>query len=85
MTTTAAPAWRRLSALAAGAARWWRARTPGRRDALWLAALGILSRALIAALERQPGYIDGAYYYAVARNVAQGRGLTEDFIITYLA
>ena len=67
------------------AARRLRALTITQRDALLLAALGILSRAASAALVHQPGYIDGAYYFAVARNVAQGRGLTEDFIITYLA
>ncbi|HEY7984635.1 MAG TPA: glycosyltransferase family 39 protein, partial [Ktedonobacterales bacterium] len=57
---------------------------PGRRDVAALVALGILARGLTAALLRHPGYLDAAYYYAVARNVAQGRGLTEDFIITYL-
>ncbi|HEV2237218.1 MAG TPA: glycosyltransferase family 39 protein, partial [Ktedonobacterales bacterium] len=58
---------------------------PARRDVAALVALGILARGLTAALVRHPGYLDAAYYYAVARNVAQGRGLTEDFIITYLA
>jgi hypothetical protein len=55
-----------------------------RRDTLLLMGLGILARGLTAALIHHPGYIDAAYYYAVARNVAAGRGLTEDFIITYL-
>lgn len=55
-----------------------------RRDMLLLITLGIAARAATAALLRHPGYIDAAYYYAVARNVASGRGLTEDFIITYL-
>jgi Dolichyl-phosphate-mannose-protein mannosyltransferase len=54
------------------------------RDMVILVALGILVRGLTAALIQHPGYIDAAYYYAVARNVAAGRGLTEDFIITYL-
>jgi hypothetical protein len=63
---------------------WWRRLPPGRRDVLALVALGLLARGLTAALLRHPGYLDAAYYYAVARNVAQGRGLTEDFIITYL-
>jgi hypothetical protein len=54
------------------------------RDVLLLVGLGILARGLAAALIHQPGYIDAAYYYAVARNAAAGRGLTEDFIITYL-
>ncbi len=55
-----------------------------RRDLALLVALGILARALTAALIQHPGYLDAAYYYDVARNVAAGRGLTEDFIITYL-
>src|SRR5689334_9037452 len=63
---------------------WWRRLPTGRRDVLALVALGLLARGLTAALLRHPGYLDAAYYYAVARNVAQGRGLTEDFIITYL-
>lgn len=88
MTTTAAPHSRRLPPALpafAGVVGWLRSLAPERRDGLLLVALGILSRAVIAARVRQPGYIDGAYYYAVARNVALGRGLTEDFIITYLA
>src|SRR5260221_383492 len=56
----------------------------GRRDLLLLVALGVLARGVTAALIHHPGYIDAAYYYDVARNVAQGCGLTEDFIITYL-
>ncbi|GAC1458006.1 MAG: hypothetical protein PVSMB4_17720 [Ktedonobacterales bacterium] len=55
-----------------------------RRDVVLLVALGILARGLTAALVRHPGYIDAAYYYAVGRNLAAGRGLTEDFIVTYL-
>jgi hypothetical protein len=63
----------------------WARRLPvARRDLALLVALGILARALTAALMQHPGYLDAAYYYAVARNVAAGRGLTEDFIITYL-
>jgi hypothetical protein len=57
----------------------------GRRDIAMLVALGVAARALTAALIHQPGYIDTAYYYDVARNVAAGRGLMEDFIVTYLA
>jgi hypothetical protein len=57
----------------------------GRRDPLGLVALGILARALTAAVIHHPNYADAAYYYAVARNVAAGRGLTEDFIFTYMA
>jgi hypothetical protein len=62
----------------------WRRLPSGRRDVAALVALGLLARGLTAALLRHPGYLDAAYYYAVAQSVAQGRGLTENFIITYL-
>lgn len=63
---------------------WLRGQPVGRRDLALLVALGVLARALTAMLIRHPGYLDAAYYYDVARNVAAGRGLTEDFIVTYL-
>jgi hypothetical protein len=55
-----------------------------RRDVLLLLALGLLARGVTAALFDQPGYIDAAYYYDVAKNIATGHGFTEDFILTYL-
>lgn len=55
-----------------------------RRDILLLLTLGLLVRGATAALFDQPGYIDAAYYYDVAKNLATGRGFTEDFILTYL-
>ncbi|HEV7128490.1 MAG TPA: hypothetical protein VGN32_13750, partial [Ktedonobacterales bacterium] len=74
---------------AAPAVRWlagaYQRLTTGWRDVLLLVGLGILARALTAALIHHPGYADAAYYYGVARDVAQGRGLTEEFIFTYLA
>jgi 4-amino-4-deoxy-L-arabinose transferase-like glycosyltransferase len=54
-------------------------------DILLLLALGLLVRGATAALFDQPGYIDAAYYYDVAKNLATGHGFTEDFILTYLA
>jgi hypothetical protein len=63
---------------------WVLALSPGRRDMLALVVVGILARGLTAALIHHPGYIDAAYYYDVARNVVAGRGLTEDFVVTYL-
>ncbi len=54
------------------------------RDYLLLLALGLLVRSLTAALFDQPGYIDAAYYYDVAKNIATGHGFTEDFILIYL-
>lgn len=56
-----------------------------RRDLLVLLVLGLLVRAITAALFDQPGYIDAAYYYDVAKNLVTGHGFTEDFILTYLA
>ncbi len=38
----------------------------------------------VAAAQRQPGYTDAAYYAVLGRNLAQGRGLTEPFLWTYL-
>ncbi len=55
-----------------------------RRDYLLLLGLGLLLRGITAALFDQPGYIDAAYYYDVAKNIATGHGFTEDFILTYL-
>jgi hypothetical protein len=55
-----------------------------RRDILLLLGLGLLVRGATAALFDQPGYIDAAYYYDVAKNLATGHGFTEDFILTYL-
>ncbi len=55
-----------------------------RRDLLLLLAMGLLARGVTAAFFDQPGYIDAAYYYDVAKNIATGHGFTEDFILTYL-
>jgi 4-amino-4-deoxy-L-arabinose transferase-like glycosyltransferase len=55
-----------------------------RRDYLLLLALGLLARGITALLFDQPGYIDAAYYYDVAKNIASGHSFTEDFILTYL-
>ncbi|HLW00569.1 MAG TPA: glycosyltransferase family 39 protein [Ktedonobacterales bacterium] len=55
-----------------------------RRDYVILLGLGLLARGITAALFDQPGYIDAAYYYDVAKNIATGHGFTEDFILTYL-
>jgi 4-amino-4-deoxy-L-arabinose transferase-like glycosyltransferase len=55
-----------------------------RHDYLILLAVGLLARGITAMLFDQPGYIDAAYYYDVAKNIATGHGFTEDFILTYL-
>ncbi len=55
-----------------------------RRDAalIWVLSLAMLVAS--ALLFRQPGYMDAYYYYHVAANLAQGRGLVEDFVWNYL-
>ena len=59
--------------------------TQGRqRDLLILLSVSLIWRGATAALVSQPGYIDAAYYFDVAKNLATGHGFTEDFIITYL-
>lgn len=54
------------------------------RDLLILLAISLTWRSATAILITQPGYIDAAYYFDVAKNLASGHGFTEDFIITYL-
>jgi hypothetical protein len=59
--------------------------TQGRqRDLFILLSVSLIWRVATAVLIYQPGYIDGAYYFDVAKNLASGHGFTEDFIITYL-
>jgi hypothetical protein len=84
MPTAETPRMRAPLAWMARLVLWVRRLPAGRRDVAALVALGIAARGLTAALLRHPGYLDAAYYTAVAQNVARGRGLTEDFIITYL-
>lgn len=49
---------------------------------LWLASLAIIGGS--ALLFQQPGYMDAYYYYHVAQNLAQGKGLVENLIWNYL-
>jgi hypothetical protein len=56
----------------------------GWRDYLAVAALG-LSVALIGSWAiASPGYMDAEYYFATARQLAQGNGLSEPFLWNYL-
>ncbi len=55
-----------------------------RRDLLWLAVLALALRLLATIPIRQPGYMDAAYYYDIALNLARGQGLTEPFLWNYL-
>jgi len=49
---------------------------------LFLLALAI--RAVLAALNPDPGYPDSAYYIDIARNIAAGKGFTENFLWTFI-
>ena len=49
---------------------------------LFLLALAI--RAVLAALSPDPAYPDSAYYADIARNLAAGRGFTENFLWTFI-
>ena len=57
---------------------------PVRRDLLLLLALALLIRALAALPQQQPNYMDAAYSYVNALNLAAGRGFEEDFVWNYL-
>ena len=54
------------------------------RDLPWLFGLALLVRLLAALFQQQPNYMDAAYYYVNALNLAAGRGFVEDFVWNYL-
>jgi 4-amino-4-deoxy-L-arabinose transferase-like glycosyltransferase len=60
-----------------------------RRLELWalllLGCLALLTRLALARLTQHPGHADEAFYYVVARNLADGRGLVIDYVWHYLA
>ncbi len=55
-----------------------------KRDYWLIFALALLVRGLAAWPQQQPNYMDAAYYYVTALNLAQGRGFVEDFAWNYL-
>jgi hypothetical protein len=55
-----------------------------RRDLIILFALSLIFRVTMAEWISQPWYLDAAYYFDVAKNLASGHGFIEDFIFTYL-
>lgn len=55
-----------------------------RRDLLVLFGLALLVRFLAALPQHQPNYMDAAYSYVNAVNLAEGRGFVEDFVWNYL-
>ena len=50
---------------------------------LWFGSLALIGGS--GLLFRQPGYMDAYYYFHVAANLADGRGLVEDIVWNYLA
>lgn len=55
-----------------------------RRDSLVLFLLALLVRLLAGLPQQQPNYMDAAYSYVNALNLAAGRGFVEDFVWNYL-
>jgi hypothetical protein len=53
-------------------------------DIIILLGLSLIFRVATAAWISQPWYLDSAYYFDVAKNLASGHGFTEDFIFMYL-
>src|SRR5947207_6636375 len=54
------------------------------RDLIILLGISLIFRVATAAWAFQPWYPDAASYFDVAKNLASGRGFTEDFIVMYL-
>ncbi len=54
------------------------------RSLLILFVLALLVRVVAILPQSQPGYMDAAYYYDIALNLARGEGLTEPFLWNYL-
>jgi hypothetical protein len=55
-----------------------------RSDMVLLFGLALLVRLLAAGPQMQPGYMDAAYYYTTAVNLAEGRGFVQDYLWNYL-
>ena len=49
-----------------------------------LFVLALAIRAVLAALSPDPAYPDSAYYVDIARNLAAGKGFTENFLWTFI-
>ncbi len=48
-------------------------------------ATAIIGRLMLASAAQHPGHGDHAFYYTVAENLADGRGLVIDYIWNYLS
>jgi hypothetical protein len=58
--------------------------TSFRKDLLYLLFLSLLISLLAILPVRQPGYMDAAYSYDIALNLARGQGFVEPFLWNYL-
>ncbi|GAB4536638.1 MAG: hypothetical protein Kow0063_22400 [Anaerolineae bacterium] len=58
--------------------------TEVRRDYVLLFVLALLIRLLVALSISHPGYMDAAYSYDIALNLARGQGFVEPFLWNYL-
>ncbi|MDM8520529.1 hypothetical protein QUF64_10810 [Anaerolineales bacterium HSG6] len=54
------------------------------RQLILLFSVALVVRLITAYPQQQPNYMDAAYYYVNAVNLAQGRGFVEDFLWHYL-
>ena len=55
-----------------------------KRTLLILFLIGLLSVSGSAFLQTNPGYMDAFYYYSGGVNLAEGKGLVENFLWNYL-
>ncbi|MBN1563516.1 MAG: glycosyltransferase family 39 protein [Anaerolineae bacterium] len=57
---------------------------PGRRAYITIGVLALLWGLLLAILVEQPGYVDAYYYFNAGQRFAQGEGLTDANLWTYI-
>jgi 4-amino-4-deoxy-L-arabinose transferase-like glycosyltransferase len=56
----------------------------GRRAYVMITSLALLWGAILAAAIRQPGYTDAYYYFNAGQRLAEGKGLTDPYLWTYI-
>lgn len=57
---------------------------PQRRDYILIGGLALLVVILLASAIRQPGYTDAYYYFNAGQRLAEGDGLTDPYLWTYI-
>jgi len=55
-----------------------------RRDAIIIGLMGLIVGVIMAALLHHPGYTDAYYYFNAGQRLAQGKGLTDVALWTYI-